>query len=519
MSIFTHILSSKTHFMNFEKIIRSSLSLAVASCLFLTGCSFERKVQTDEAYELEHEYNDGDIYYEENTGRGISLNTENITEYLSSGEYYILHDGALYPTYFSSQYGFKPDPLSLGDASSKKRFLCFTSENFKNIPTLFEGDKLYYFSGDGVYDYSCVERYIPWGWTVGIRDMHSNTTGHVYVNVPSQEDAEEDKTTVPLYSPEFIDIYEHVDAENGGKVLIDKIGGINFTDELIRDGMVDGLTEGAAYDFEMYRGTNYFYYHASANIFMFQGFESYALWEYTPLQDYLYEVKIPDYLLNGYYNFDGKGLIRLVRGTYWNQDTDFSEKLLYSTYAPGEYSPEELAELEEAEAANMPRMYSENEKLNSFKAFDETCFGYVDEKEVATEETDASGGFKSELEAAYLEASTTVTPIWLPQGSSCTIAIVTTEKTGKVKLETDGDKRTVPYDRIYGGYKLEFTGKGEKANIIVQGLYSDYTIKLVGCEQYRNQDSAVSVEEGQTENAPSETPSEAEAPEETTGEE
>ena len=481
--------------MRISKAISAMVCVGLMVSLALTGCS-ERKVHVDEPYELEHEFNEGDIYYQQNQDRGIPLNTENITDYLSNGDYYILHDGKLYSTFFSSKSGYNPGKLGLGDSSKKDRFLCFTSEDIKSIPTLFEGDKLYYFSRDAVYDYSCVERYIPWGWTVGIRNLQYTKTGHVYVRVPSKDDAEDEPATSPFFSPEFSDIYTHVDPENGGYVSIDKIGGLNLTADLVRDGMVDGLNEGAPYDFEMYQGTNYIYYHASADIFMFQGFESYALWEYEPLQDYLYEIKVPDYLLNGYYNFDGKGLIRLVRDTYWNEETDFSEKLLYSAYPPGDYSEEELAELATKEEDNMPRMYSDNEVLNSFKAYDETCFGYVDE-DAEVETADANSDFRSELEQAYLEASTTVTAIWLPSGSASTISIITEEKTGKVYLKVNGDKRSIPYDRISGAYKLEITGHGEKGEIVVQGLYNDYTIKLSGCESYKNQDSAVTVQEEQ----------------------
>ena len=501
--------------------MKKIIPIILASLLAFTGCSFDRQVNVTEATEYEHQWAEGEIYYE-TSSMGLPANTEGLESMIPSGWFIILHDGMFYPLY--SNPSSKAEPLSLGSASSKRNLVYYTSEDITQIPTLFEGDRLFFYSDSGVFDYVTVERYIPWGWSVGIRNMKKNTTGHVYVHLPEKDDDDE---VNPFFSPEFADIYSHV-GEGGGNVLIDKIGGTQFTSDFIKDGLVYGLKEGAPYDFEMYKGTNYFYYHASANIFFFQGFESYALWDYIPLQDYLYEITIPDYLLPGYYNIGGMGMFRLVRGSSYNENTDFSERLLYSSYPPGDYTEEELLELEEN--SEMPRMYSDNPILNYFEAYDETCFGYVDRESEEDEDAESTGvnpnssAFKDELEAALIEASTTVTPIWLPEGaSSCVIAVITTEKTGKVILQTaDGKKRDIPYDRITGSYRLETVGTGQRADIIVQGLYDDYTIKLSGCEGYKNQDEQVTVEEAEQAAPPAEVPEEneeVEGPEDTSASE
>ena len=67
----------------------------------------------------------------------------------------------------------------------------------------------------------------------------------------------------------------------------------------------------------------------SATVYYLRSYETYALWEHTPMQgNDLYEIHIPEYLLDGYYNIAGLGFLRLVNSDHYNEDTDYNVQLL-----------------------------------------------------------------------------------------------------------------------------------------------------------------------------------------------
>lgn len=474
----------------------------------LTGCSLtgdnvgKKDFSTTDLTEIK--YGEGDISYEESS-YGIYSGEPNITELLQNGQYYILHDSYFYPLAIDWRnyqgdvgVGGKPDP--------EGRTAVFDSTSIVNIPTLFEGDQLFYYSTTGVYDYTILERFMPWGWTIGLAKLESNTTGHVFFKPGAT--LEEGINNGVISSAEFIPIYDIVNDEtkqSNGEFLLDKIGGVKLSEKNLDNGRIFGLEKGKEYDLEIYTGTSYGYYNATASVFFMDSMETYAIYEYESMQDYLYEIKIPEYLLTGYYDVAGLGMMRLVRGSYYNDDTDYSERLLYPYYeVPKDATEEEIAQLQE-KSWEEAGMYSDHEALNNFKALDETCFGWVDEESENKENPNDDGSGDGISMDQFYEASTTKTSIWLPSGKKCTISIASTETTGYVYLEyASGTQRKIPYDRLLGGYVLDVNGSNEKADVVVKGLYNDYKLRLVNAESYRNQDSAVNVEETSNgESAPS----------------
>lgn len=440
----------------------------------LTGCSLSLSTgdTSSSDAELMQLRDMGIIAYEEST-LGIPMDTENITEKLESGHYYVKHGDILYPCYtdiftYEGIAEFEADPITRWDI--------FNSESVINIPTLFEGDELYYFNDSNVLMFSTFERFKDLGWSIGLRDLKTTPAGYVYLDLENEEAPNE--CILPTLSS-MRDLSKT-------SLLVDKIGGVRLTDKLCKDGIINGLIEGVNYDLEIYDGTNYHYYNTTVNTRYFQSMEVYAIDTYTPLQDYLYKIDIPEYLPEGYYDIDALGMFRYVKSDRYSDSTDFNTRLLYQyeVHNEGDWS------LSENKA---PAVYSETESLNKFIAYDEGCFGWVDpalrwvEDEEETEE-EAMEEMSAIGLANFLAASKTTKEIWLPKDRDITVSIESKESTGSISLVYDSGKTVkLPFDRIAESYSCNVKGSGEKVTLVVQGLYSDYVIRLTNAESYHGQ--------------------------------
>lgn len=471
----------------------ASLSLCIAmTAVMLAGCGGSLEDEVPMTPLTDKLYAEGDVDFQESKN-GIYSGDKDIVSKMVNGCYYVYHDEYFYPVAYD---WVNYEGLELGAGPSPdEKLAVFDSTSIINIPTLFEGDKLFYFSTTGVYDYTVLERFKEVGWSLGLNNLKSNTTGHVYFEPGGNLD--EGVSSGNVLTLEIENIYDFVANESkasNGQFTIEKVGGVNLTSKNIEDGIITGLEKGKAYDLEIYSGTEFMHYTASVSVFYLRSYETYAIWECTPLQDYLYEIKVPDYLKTGYYDVNGQGFMRLVRGSKYNEQTDYNEQLLFPYYEEldEDASEEEVEELAKATAAKAG-MYSENDVLNTFVAKDESCFGYRAEDDEANKEEGDEDGPNMDK---FFEASTTRTSIWLPSDKDVVVSIATSETTGSVCLEyVDGTQRRIPYDRLLGGYVLELKGSGQKADIVVKGLYKDYKIKLTNAESYKGQDGNLSIEE------------------------
>ena len=477
------------------------LSIAMVASV-LTGCGNslgEDEISVPEI--TEKNYAEGDIYFEESP-YGIYSGDPELLSKLVNNSYYVYHDEYFYPlasdwrNYEGIELGMQPSPM--------ERRAVFDTSSIVNIPTLFDGDKLFYYSTTGVYDYTILERFKDLGWSIGITKFQETVTGRIYFE-PGQDLMSGVESGVILTS-EIAPIYDFVaneEKQSDGLFRLDKIGGVPISKKNIEDGILIGLEKGKQYDTEIYSGTEFLYFSLSASVNYLESFETYAISEFTPMQqNSLFEITIPEYLLTGYYDVSGAGFLRLVRGDHYNEQTDYNEQLLFPAYSDDgktEFTEEEFAEMTEEELADYEMrlkqragMYSENEVLNTFVAKDASCFGWVEP------EKDEEGRIPDEDDLdfdQFYEASTTRTSIWLPRGKQATISIATNETTGYVYLEfPSGSQRKVPYDRLMGGYVLEINGTDEKCDIVVKGLYKDYKIKLTNAESYKGQDQGISID-------------------------
>ena len=472
-----------------KKRLLTILLSSIMTVSTLCGCSLSLSTSGGNNQEPESEEDAqlramGIINFEEST-KGISISgTKDITSKMSNGCYYIKHGDFLYPCYTDTmtytdlpQYG--PD--------YDKRFDVFTSKSVVDIPTLFEGDSLYYYNDTGILMYTTLERFKDLGWSVGFRNIKSTPAGYVYLDTKT-EDSE---------GPCIMNTMKGVRDLFDGNIFIDKIGGVKITSDYLDGGVIAGLVEGVSYDLELYDGTNYKYYESVCNTRFFQSYEVYRLDEYTPLQDYLYEIKIPDYLLSGYYNCDSKGMFRYVKGKNYSDDTDFNERLLY------QYAIHEEGDMSH-DTEQKPAIYSENPTLNEFRAYDEGYFAWEQTRPKTAEEVEAEKEAKKDVSedmnqmglANFLAASCTQTQIWLPEGRPFRVTVQSKESTGSISLKlASGKVSRMAYDRISGTYSYEGKGDNSIAVLEVKGLYSDYNISLVNAESYRGQDKEIAAKE------------------------
>lgn len=406
---------------------------------------------------------------------GIDETAKKFESYLVSGNYYVWHEGSYYPlaSYVNNYSDDKPDIKV-----DKKRQQYFTTENEIDIPTLYDNDKLIYYSTDTLLDTIIWERYYDLGYTIGCYNIKQLKNGRSYL----MTDSGDDECILP--ESELYDIY------NLGvtQTLLDKIGDTQITADMVEDGLLkpENLEKSGQYDLEVYAGTYYNHYLTTANMHAFRAYELYGSVEYTTLRDCFYEVEIPEYFVTGYYDVNSSGMFRLVRGTSYSDDTDFNEQVLFpeiDTTSP-DYDPDEYV---------APKMYSTFEELNAFSTNVEGALGYVDKDaekdENATEDTkqvDLTKATKKEIE------------LYFPTDTDCSVTIksATTESTGDIYITIGSSIVRVPWDRTTGLYTADVKKKSSerRGTLIVTGLFNTYDISLVGCEQYRGQDGGTATD-------------------------
>lgn len=438
---------------------KTALVLLLSGLLItgLSGCG--RTVQ--EKTEIEDLTKTGEINYQ-TADAAIPANSKKLESQLLTNHYYILHNGAYYPLATGANNYDSDKPTTRVD---KTRQIYFTTENEIQIPTLFEGDELIYYSTDTLLDYVTWERYYDMGYTVGIHNISFLTNKRPYLNIESS------KTPYILPESELYEIY-NLNVDN---VLLDKIGGVQLTEDMITDGLINSLEKSENYDLEIYAGTYYKHYLTTANMHAFKAYELYASVEYTTLQDCFYRVEIPDYFVNGYYEVNGLGFFRLVKGTGYTENTEFNEQVLFPQIDTTAYDYD-------PDAYVAPYLYSTFAELNEFKTNVEGAVGYLDntstvEKEEKT--VDITKAVKKEID------------IYFPADKECEITITssTGESTGDIYVKIENMVTRLPWDRATGEYSAVISAKktAQRGLLTVTGLFTSYDITLKNCEQYTDQ--------------------------------
>lgn len=426
-------------------------STLIASSLLLSGCTGRGKEKNN----IEDLTDDGTIQTQTST-MGVTK-----VEELVSGSYYVLHNGTYYPlVYYVNNFEDAP-----GNSVKTSRQAYFTTANEIQIPTLFLGqeDKLVYYSTDTLLDYMVWERFEDLGYTIGVHELQQMTNGRYYLNVAEDED----ECIIP--DSELYSIYDlGVDF-----VLLDKIGGVDINDEngMVENGLIKGGVKSTEYDLEVYCGTLYKHFTTTFNIHAFQAMELFASVKYKTMQEYIYEIEIPSYFVDGYYYLNNGGMVRIVTGDRYSEMTEFNEPLLCP-------DPEKWEEGEDP-----LYIYSEFPALNKFTTTLEGKLGYVDPKaeEETKEEEETDAPVKVLKEASIKEVG-----LFCPADTQCIITIEspTKESTGDSFVKVGSKVYLLNYDRIKNQYQTSFAGRNNSAVLTVSGFFDAYEINLKGCYEY-----------------------------------
>ena len=390
---------------------------------------------------------------------GISSSSKDFEAALEDGMFYVVQNGVYYPvnTYVRTDYEAPRESVN------PERMWLYTTDSELDIPVLYEGCDLVYYSKTSLLDYITWERLYDLDYTIGVFNIQSMVSGRQYLKVGKNDDA------CMLAGVEMEDVY-NLGVE---QVLLDKIGRVKITADMVDDGIIKGAKKGEPYDLEIYTGSNFKHYTAVADMHAFKAFELFASIEYETLQDCFYRIQIPEYFVSGYYDVNGIGVVKIVKG---ENNSEFNEQLLfpdvpsYFGYEEGEYIS--------------PAIYSTYEPLNKFRCSKEGALGYVSDNAISVDTESTEPG------AVLTEATKKVVELWLPNKTECAVVIVsdTGETTGDVTIEIGEKSKAIAYNRIEDAYSYTAVGKGQRATLTVKGLFDSYKIRLSGAEVYNGQD-------------------------------
>ena len=254
-----------------KKKLVCSLGMIITSALLLTGCQ---------------------VFDKGGAGKeGLVKNIEN-------GIYVMSDKGDCYVPNTQHQ-NFKDNTIVTSADPSR---VVFSVKGNNEIPTLYSDDKLIMYSSDEIPDSLNVEKFSPTGWTLGIYGLTESTNGGYKITkdclVP-ESNAYEVLSSVLTKSNE-VTLYS-ID----NKVLDEKF---DFT----RAGSFPAMEKGEKHTLGVYAGTYYADIVIQADTKLWASQITSTTAGYKRTKDGYAEILIGN-LEDGYYNFDGKGLVKVVQ--------------------------------------------------------------------------------------------------------------------------------------------------------------------------------------------------------------
>ena len=242
----------------------------------------------------------------------------NYISHLEDGVYYVrsMVTKDCRPLYFGNATF---DEGSTTSSPSNERVMWY-KDDFSNIPTLYEGDALILYTKKDFEEKMIFERFEDLGYTIGLCGLEELKSGRYAIYTDPEK-----KCTYPMG-----DTDEILKLTNK-TVTLDTVGGIDIRvktseDEafLTRCGTLKGLTKDAGYNTVIYDGTIKHTYNFKANVKVFGSMEVVETYDYKFEQEKLINITIPDYFQSGYYMINGVGLFRYVKGTFYDDTTNFN---------------------------------------------------------------------------------------------------------------------------------------------------------------------------------------------------
>lgn len=460
-----------------------ALFMAAFTMVPLTGCGMEditsqiNNITSMFGTSAEEDESQAD----QTSGQGVSERN------LETDEFYVLHNGVYYPAWMDkANYDQTESPDEVVEYDPSKRQLYYSEEEEQNIPTLYlaKGDKLIFSKNTDALDYVTFERYQDLGYTIPIYNIHATTGGTRYYI-----DLDEDEGGCIMEGSNLETLPN--DFVEGQYLTLSNLGRRDITTDLVRsvihiDGTdsqgnpyddidlysktITGVVKDETYDLEVYDGTNYNHYLATADMHVFEQMELFKSTDFTALKSNAWEVTIPDYIKTGYYRLymnaidssSYTGLIRIVTGDSY----DINDKDSFN---------EEILTLDEGHKDVSKGCFSYTEDLNEYTFAAEGTLGSVtDEAKIADTQVESN-------QNTLKEASIQKFNLTFMEGKDCKIEITPTanDAAGDIYVLFGDQLEPLVYDGVYNTYTLETTGDGKCYTLIVSGLWHTYDINLV----------------------------------------
>ena len=229
---------------------------------------------------------------------------------LKSGTIYVMHEDTAtgektcYATYYN-------------DVSNTDPAVFWFREDIGAIPTVYEGDKLIYWSEKPLSVNYKLKRYRYMGYTIGICGIRRAQTGQYYFNTGEKTESLSKKS----------DAAKLIRLNSEATVLrsvgnVTKLGKANFG----LGGIVSGLEKNAVYKCVVYTGSVKHEYDLTSNniaLTYWKKDEATAV-GYKYLDGNIVSINIPKDLQSGYYRIGSSGMFRYVKAGSFNEDTDFN---------------------------------------------------------------------------------------------------------------------------------------------------------------------------------------------------
>jgi hypothetical protein len=303
-----------TIFMRKVKRILNCLLSTVFCFTLLSGCSLVRSTGEDV----------------------ITPFATNDSTQLISGQYYIWHnenetnivkdvkaDQSKYTNYaykiFTPCISVTPTSDSVG---SSYRIVWSNVVSDDDIPTLYEGDALVYYSDTGLLTNINMEHFYDHGYTLGIYGLTETFTGsNIYCLKASNENIGVKGDAYSYFANALYDREE--------TIVLPIVGDIALTNTSISDsGTVKGLRKDSEYTVEAYIGSKRHELTMKADTRIWSSMESFNLTTISYVGDGIMKIDIPDFVESGYYYINGVGFFRYVKGTSYDSNTEFNRRVI-----------------------------------------------------------------------------------------------------------------------------------------------------------------------------------------------
>lgn len=246
-----------------------------------------------------------------------SIDTSN----MKNGGFYIYHNGQAYKPYFGKATF---DEGNIASSSSKDRVMWFKEDDFANIPTMYKGDMILFYTRDDFKEDFTYERFKDLGYSIGLRDIKVLDSGRYSISTDESDDC-----TFPGGDTDELLLLN----KTNDNVILESLGGTklrtvegteNDYSYLTDYGTIAGLEKDKKYAAQVYAGTVEHDYNFKADVEILGSMETYETPNYDFVKQYVVKVEFPDWFNSGYYMINGCGIFRYVNGTTIDNSTNYN---------------------------------------------------------------------------------------------------------------------------------------------------------------------------------------------------